>query len=179
MDSYPFLRPDGAETGAWGCGACHRAHAQTNRNSLPQSEANHASAERCCVPRHCGVCGKTTERDVFGNYAYVHPECLPPLPAPHASMASPWARLLHRRLSDLSQDGYGGGWVLDNEFALWRMLQGGDPRHGWYVVTPEDLDELRVLSEQAGGWIWTGDDDRPRLVSFERWRELAARADGP
>jgi hypothetical protein len=82
-------------------------------------------------------------------------------------------------MSDISQEGYAGGWVLDNEFALWRMLQGGDPRYGRYVVTAGDLEELRLLSEQAGGWIWTGGDDAgtTQLVPFQAWRAIAARAD--
>ncbi len=181
MQSYPLQRPDGTESGVWACGACHRAHAQTSRHALPETHANRARAEQCCVPRACRICGRQTVRDVLGDYPSVHVECLPAPPPPHASMTGPWARLLYRRMSDISEDGYAAGWLIGNEFSLWRMLHGGDPRYGQTVVSPDDLEELRVLSEQAGGWIWTDRDgrDEVQLVPFDTWRAIVARADAP
>ncbi len=179
MNSYALLRPDGAASGVWACGACHRAHAQTRRGTAPASDANRARAEQCCVPRQCRVCGIPTTPDVLGDYPVVHDTCLPPPRPPHPSMGNPWARLLHRRMSDISEDGYAAGWLIGNEYSLWRMLQGGDRRYGQIVVTSEDLEELRLLSEQAGGWIWTDRDgsDQPQLVSFDAWQSLMAIED--
>ncbi len=176
MNSYPLLRPDGTASGVWACGACHRAHAQTH-GIAPVSDANHDRAERCCVPRECRICGGPTARDVLGDYPSVHDTCLPPPRPLHLSMADPWARLLYRRMSDISEDGYAAGWRIGNEYALWRMLQGGDRRYGQIVVSSEDLDELRLLSEHAHGWIWTDrhGTDEPQLVSFATWRDLMAR----
>jgi hypothetical protein len=172
VQSYPLLRPDGAESGVWACGACHRAHAQTRRNALPETEANRTRAEQCCVPRTCRICGRPTERDVLGDHAGVHLECLPAPAPPHATMTGPWARLLYRRMSDISEEGYAAGWRIGLEFALWRMLQGGDRRYGQTVVSADDLEELRLLSERAGGWIWTDRDgsDQPQLVPWEVWK---------
>jgi hypothetical protein len=45
-------------------------------------------------------------------------------------------------------------------------------------VAYEDLDELRILSHQASGWIWTGRgrEHTPQLVTFAQWRALFAEA---
>jgi hypothetical protein len=42
------------------------------------------------------------------------------------------------------------------------------------VVDYEDVEELRVLSELADGWIWAGPNRKfaPELVSFEERRSL-------
>ncbi|PYT22557.1 MAG: hypothetical protein DMG57_34920 [Acidobacteria bacterium] len=42
----------------------------------------------------------------------------------------------------------------------------------------EDLDELRVLCQNANGWIWTGRgrEHTPQLVPFTQWHALFAEA---
>jgi hypothetical protein len=178
MNSYELRRPDGTGAGVWGCGACHRVHAGTVGTGTSASDANRDSAEACCVPRTCSFCGRVTERDVLGRYPAVHEACLAAAMAPgppHPSMENPWARLLYRRMSDISEEGYYAGWLIGNEFSLWRMLEGGGRCYGQCVVSDADLEELRLLSERANGWIWTGGSDEhvPQLVSFARWEELA------
>jgi hypothetical protein len=89
----------------------------------------------------------------------------------HPSMADPWARLLFRRMSEISEEAFAAGWYIGNEFLLWRALHG----EGETIdLSPEELEELRVLSREANGWIWTGEEDEYllRLVSFEEWRGL-------
>ena len=46
---------------------------------------------------------------------------------------------------------------------------GGDVRY-------EDLEELRILSEHARGWIWTGPDKEytPQLVTLVEWESIRA-----
>ncbi len=50
--------------------------------------------------------------------------------------------------------------------------------YGAGVVTYEDLEELRVLSEHANGWIWTGHgrEHTPQLVTFAQWKAFFAEA---
>ena len=93
-------------------------------------------------------------------------------------MDSPWARLLFRRMSDISEDCYAAAWLIGNEYSLWQMLQGASPNYGMCEVSGEELEELRVLSEKANGWIWTDGEGsyNPRLVSFEEWNHLVAKA---
>ncbi len=93
-------------------------------------------------------------------------------------MADPWARLLYRRMSELSEEAYAAGWLLGNELMLWRVLDGTTTDYGGGPLPAEEIDELRVLAEKANGWIWTGTiaEHRPRLVSFADWAQIVADA---
>jgi hypothetical protein len=179
MDIYQLWRPDGSPSGAWACGACHRVHAQSF-GRLPNSDDNRHRAERCCAPQSCRYCGKATAPDVLGDSSTYHLECLPAPDPPHPSLANPWARLLYRRMSDISEDGWAAGWLLGNEFALWDAVHGGRRSYGQHVLSDEEIEELRVLSEAAQGWILTGhaDEHAPQLVSFERWSAVLAGRTG-
>ncbi len=178
MNSYELTRPDGTPSGAWACGACDRVHVQTVRNYKPVSEANHARADLCCVPRNCAYCGLPTERDVVGDFPRVHATCIPPPDPPHPSMANPWARLLFRRMSDISEECWAAAWLIGNEYALWQMLQGDTRRFGQCEVLADELDELRLLSDQAQGWIWTGGAGIyiPQFVSLDEWAAILLEA---
>ena len=122
------------------------------------SHMNRESAEKCCVPRNCQYCGEQTDRDLFGEYRWAHEKCVPKYePAPlHPSMANPFVRLLYQKMSAISEDCWAAGWMTGNEYALWDALHGDSHRYGWSHISYEELEELRVLSELAGGWISTG-----------------------
>ncbi len=66
------------------------------------------------------------------------------------------------------------GWLSGNEYALWEILHGDRHEYGWGDVRYEDLEELRILSEHARGWIWTGPDKEytPQLVTFAEWESI-------
>ncbi len=174
MNCYELLRPDGAATGIWACGECHRPHAISWKGRMPASDTNRESAERCCVPRDCRYCGRPTEKDVFGDYEWAHEECIPkiePKPA-HPSMANPYARLLYQKMSAISEDCWCAGWLMGNEYTLWELIHSENHDYRWRNVSGQDLEELRVLSEHAGGWIWTGPahEFTPQLLPFDAWR---------
>jgi hypothetical protein len=180
MNCYELLRPDGAGTGIWACGECHKPHLVAWSARKPVSDMNQKAAEECCAPRDCRYCGQPTERGLFGQYKWAHDACVPkyePEP-PHPSMANPYARLLHEKMSAISEDCWCAGWMTGNEYALWGVLHGDDHTYGWCNVPYEDLEELRVLSEHAGGWIWTGPARTyvPQLVSFEVWKSILVKA---
>jgi hypothetical protein len=180
MNSYQLFRQDGTPSGVWSCGECHRAHAQTIGRADAASDVNRDRAEACCMPLDCTICGRPTERDVLGNFPSVHMACFEAIVEaanpPHPSMANPWVRLLRRRMSDISEDCYAAGWLIGNEYSLWRLLHGESSAYDKFDVPEEELEELRLLSQKAGGWIWTGGPDEhiPRLVSFEEWAERLA-----
>jgi hypothetical protein len=128
----------------------------------------------------CHYCGQPTERDSSGQFRWAHDGCVPKYepPPPHPSMANPFARLLYEKMSAISEDIWRAGWLSGNEYALWENLQGDQHDYGPGAVAHEDLDELRVLSQHAKGWIWTGRgrEHTPQLVTFAQWDALFAEA---
>jgi hypothetical protein len=113
-----------------------------------------------------------------GQFRREHEECIPryePVP-PHPSMTNPYARLLYQKMSAISEDSWCAGWLSGNEYALWEILHGDRHEYGWGDVRYEDLEELRILSEHARGWIWTGPDKEytPQLVTLEEWESIRA-----
>lgn len=180
MNSYELLRPDGTGTGVWACGECHKPHVVAWRANKPVADLNKKAAEECCAPHHCRYCGRPTERDSSGQFSWVHAWCVPkyePRP-PHPTMANPFARLLYHKMSAISKACWCAGWMLGNEYALWEILRGDRHEYGAGVVAFEDLEELRVLSEHAHGWIWTrrATEYTPQLVTFAQWQALFAEA---
>lgn len=84
-----------------------------------------------------------------------------------------WA--LHERMSDISEICYCAGWLGGNEFTLWKALsEKSDTAYGVGKITLDDKNDLRKLSKEAGGWIWTGEKDEytPQLLSFSEWQNV-------
>ena len=178
MNSYELLRPDGTGTGIWSCGECHKPHLVATLAGQPASDSNRRFAEECCAPRNCRYCGQITDRDWSGQFRREHEECVPkyaPVPQ-HRSMTNPYARLLYQKMSDISEDSWCAGWLSGNEYALWEILHGARHEYGWGDVRYEDLEELRILSDHARGWIWTGSDKEytPQLVTLVEWESIRA-----
>jgi hypothetical protein len=176
MDSYEIIRPTGEGTGIWACGKCNQIHLLAWQGVNGATATNKARADACCAPKNCYYCGLPTELDSRGQYPYVHNACIPvvePDP-PHPSLANPFARLLYRRMSDISEECWSAGWELGNEYALWRMIHGGPRAYGRKEVSSEDLEELQALSEHVKGWIWSGGavDFEPQLVGSDEWSRL-------
>jgi hypothetical protein len=74
------------------------------------------------------------------------------------------AGLLARFMSDLSEDYWAAGWLVDLEFELWSAVQEESSR-----VRQANAARLRYLSSKCGGWIvWT--DGELRYVPLEEWR---------
>lgn len=176
MKAYELIRPDGTGSGVWACGECHRPHLVAQ--GLP-ADVNKKAADECCRPRRCHYCGKPTERDESGQFEYAHAECTstPSSPRNYYSMKNPFARLLYQKMSSISEDCWAAVWLVDNEYTLWEILQGERQQYGAGQIDYEDVEELRVLSELANGWIWAGPDREftPRLVSFDKWHSLITK----
>ncbi len=180
MNSYELLRPEGTGSGVWACGECHKPHMVAWRANKPVADFNREAAEECCALRNCRYCGRPTERDWDGQFQWAHVGCVPKYepPPPHPSMANPFARLLYKKMSDISEECWRAGWMSGNEYALWAILHGDRHAYGAGNVAYEDLEELSILSEHAYGWIWTGPARAytPQLVTFAQWDALFAEA---
>lgn len=78
-------------------------------------------------------------------------------------------------VSDISEDFYCAGWLVDAEFAVWRMIQQGG---GWGMGAagdiPETLGALRSLACSTGHWVrWDSDAEPPtQPIPLSEWEPL-------
>ena len=96
-------------------------------------------------------------------------------------------RALYQLMSDISEDCYCAGWMSGNEYTLWTMVanQDADRRYGLGEVELQQIEELRAISTEVGGWIrWRDDDDDkslppsewgPVFVPMEQWLPMYER----
>lgn len=92
-------------------------------------------------------------------------------------------RQLTTLMSDLSEEHWCAGWLTGNEHYLWECIQHPESQYGMYPLNAETMADLRMWSEQIGGWVcWEGE---PRydtvFISLDEWEPrhaawLAARA---
>ena len=87
------------------------------------------------------------------------------------------AEALAIHMSNISEDYYCAGWLMDLERTLWAMAEGGDRRFGLGTVTEDEIATLRSLSERAGGWIvWRDRDGTTEggnwFVTLAEWAEM-------
>ncbi len=74
-------------------------------------------------------------------------------------------------MSEISERCWCAGWMLNVEFFLWAMLEGAPRDYGLVVVPEEALENLRRLSERAGGWCRWNDEHRDEsFVAIDAWR---------
>lgn len=74
------------------------------------------------------------------------------------------AGLLARFMSNLSEDYWAAGWLVDREFELWTAVREEASRVG-----QANAARLRYLSSKSGGWIVWADTGR-RYVPIDEWR---------
>ena len=113
-----------------------------------------------------------------------HLESLPPVPPSPRIPEAPLHRealALSDYMSDLSEDTYCAGWMSGLEFALWGFVLNGPGKYGMGEITQANIDDLKYLSELAGGWVhWTGNKGVPgfrgglEFVLFDEWESLVA-----
>jgi len=82
------------------------------------------------------------------------------------------ARFMESVISDISETTWCAGWCTGVEYAVWHYLQVGTQAGSWLDVTAEQADDLRALSQMAGGWVaWEGEGmaSGPRFVPLAEW----------
>jgi hypothetical protein len=68
--------------------------------------------------------------------------------------------LLEEFMSEISEAGFSAGWMGDLEFDLWEILNGDKRRYGHHIITQDELDQLKSLSDKCGCWIVYDDEKR-------------------
>ncbi len=97
---------------------------------------------------------------------------------------TPDQRALAKYMSDVSEEAYCAGWMLDLELALWELVEGHRSSYGLIALTETQRITLRTLSERCGGWIVFDDDLEETWLPLDNWRRvysarLAARCRPP
>ena len=86
------------------------------------------------------------------------------------------AERLRSLMSDLSEDCWCAEWLDGCETALWAFVTEGPGGWGLGTVDQRGVDELRDLSDKAGGW-WVWNDALDGNVFVPRAEWLARYAD--
>lgn len=91
---------------------------------------------------------------------------------------TPEQRVLAVLMADISESVWASGWQNDVEYILWRAVITGSGTGMRRDFTPEELHELKRLSDVCGGWIvWDESVDDPesyclRFVPHEEWARM-------
>ncbi len=89
---------------------------------------------------------------------------------------TPTQRALADQMSEISEDAYCAGWLVDLEYDLWQILIGGQSVFG--ALSEPEIKQLRELSDACGGWIVYDADLAETFVPLPQWLTMfAAHAD--
>ena len=83
-------------------------------------------------------------------------------------------RVLAKRMSEISEDAYCAGWLIDLEYELWQILVDGRGEFGFGAVTEAEIEELRELSAACGGWIVYDAKRQETFVPLDQWLKMFA-----
>ena len=85
------------------------------------------------------------------------------------------AAALAALISEISEECWCAGWLIDCEHSLWSMAQEPASDHQWGIGTVEakDLVKLRALAIRCGGWVtWDEDYVGERWIAQAEWLPL-------
>ena len=88
------------------------------------------------------------------------------------------AGLLVKIMSAISEECWCAGWICRNlEYMLWDAITGRRKN----LCSPEEIEQLKYLSEKCGGWIiWDEQAKGERFIPMQDWLRLyEAKRDEP
>lgn len=88
------------------------------------------------------------------------------------------AQALKEYMEGLSDYYYSAGWVVNLEYDLWSALR-GNPKAFASGLKAVEIDALRKLSEECGGWwYYTAASEEPAFIPLEEWKPVYDRKTG-
>jgi exoribonuclease R len=75
-------------------------------------------------------------------------------------------------MSEISENCYSAGWMLNIEYVLWHAVISGPRSFGRGEITQKDIDELTRLSNTTKTWIVFDDKDEETPMPLETWKAL-------
>jgi hypothetical protein len=82
---------------------------------------------------------------------------------------TPAQRTLAEYMSELSEEFFCAGWLVDLEYALWDAVRNGRGQYGWQYLDATQISRLRELSHQCGGWIVFDDAQERKWFPLRDW----------
>ena len=73
-------------------------------------------------------------------------------------------------MSDISENCWNAGWMLNTEYVLWHAVTSGPRAFGRGTITEKDIEELTKLSNATQTWIVF--DDKETAMPLEEWETL-------
>lgn len=77
---------------------------------------------------------------------------------------------LYSRMSEISEEDFCAGWMIDNEFRIWDALHQRATEQTNYPISPGLLRRCAALSTEIDGWIFWADG--PQFISMAQWLEM-------
>jgi hypothetical protein len=199
MNPLP-LRSEAGVVFAYACGHCYNVQGGSHRYTLEPPDAAHLEhmrldAEQCCRCRYCqkqlpddrgllsGACepcqathdaaeearweAGREEREASQRRQR---EMVLASVALAKNEDAAWR--IMSMIRSISEEYYAAGWLCGIEYELWEALVETDRRQFGVGELPEsDADQLRALSERAGGW-WVWQDGVGEIfVTAKNWTE--------
>lgn len=82
------------------------------------------------------------------------------------------AKELMNYMSDLSEEAYHAGWMMNLEYDLWQAVVDGPRSYGQMIIEKECIEKLKELSHRCGGWIVFDDEKEETFVPSEQWLKI-------
>lgn len=73
----------------------------------------------------------------------------------------------------ISEEFWCAGWMSGIEYDLWCVEAGKN--YGQGVITERQAMLLRLLSEECSGWWYWHNNDGPKFIRLDKWREKIAK----
>ncbi len=80
-------------------------------------------------------------------------------------------RLLANLMNDLSERCYSAGWMMNLEYVLWDAISNGPREFGRDVITQNDINELKHLSDNCNCWIYFDDEEEEIAIDLLLWQQ--------
>ena len=82
-------------------------------------------------------------------------------------------RTLAREMSEISERAFCAGWMDGLEYRLWEIVHGGPRKYGQILLTDDQVNSLRSLSNKLRGWVQFNDESEvEEFVESDRWKNL-------
>jgi len=75
-------------------------------------------------------------------------------------------------MSELSELAYTAGWMDELEFSLWDAINHKITEYGNLIFTEQIIDNLKELSDKAGGWIIFDEKKEETFLTWKEWNNI-------